>query len=299
MAQDAAADDGQVGVGAAGVVGELSDEVENFRQRLLVHLHRLVLLVQHDAVLMEVGVGAVLQIELLTRQRDGHNAVGLARREVDAARVADVLLAEHAGGVAALGLQTLQRDGLGVLLWLGQVDRDLQLAVGGGGVPLDVLGDLRGADVVRVDAELIEPVGSGLGALLDVELAELLADLALAGHQGTHQAGLKVDAVLVYGTVKKLLPGGQLHHFVQQGGGRLGVLLRGLGLAGGGQGQQIQQGVARHQNVQIFDELVLAAKAQQTLHVQRQACVALLRGQGCDVKFILCHDCPPVTVYAV
>ena len=56
VAQDAAADDGQVGVGAAGVVGELSDEVENFRQRLLVHLHRLVLLVQHDAVLMEVGV---------------------------------------------------------------------------------------------------------------------------------------------------------------------------------------------------------------------------------------------------
>ena len=65
------------------------------------------------------------------------------------------------------------------------------------------------------------------------------------------------------------------------------------------QGQQIQQGVARHQNVQIFDELVLAAKAQQTLHVQCQACVALLRGQGCNVKFILCHDYPPVTVYAV
>jgi hypothetical protein len=63
---------------------------------------------QHDAVLMEVGVGAVLQIELLTRQRDGHNAVGLARREVDAARVANVLLAEHAGGVAGFGLQALE-----------------------------------------------------------------------------------------------------------------------------------------------------------------------------------------------
>ena len=299
VAQDAAADDGQVGVGAAGVVGKLPDEVENFRQRLLVHLHRLVLLVQHDAVLMEVGVGAVLQIELLTRQRDGHNAVGLARREVDAARVADVLLAEHAGGVAGFGLQALEGNRLGVLLGLRQVDGDLQLAVGGGGVPLDVLGDLRGADVVRVDAELIEPVGSGLGALLDVELAELLADLALAGHQGAHQAGLKVDAVLVDRAVEQLLLRGQLDHLVQQGSGGLWVLLRGLGLAGDGQDQQIQQGVARHQNVQIFDELVLAAKAQQTLHVQRQACVALLRGQGCDVKFILCHDCPPVTVYAV
>ena len=128
---------------------------------------------------------------------------------------------------------------------------------------------------------------------------ELFADFALAGHQGTHQAGLKVDAVLVDRAVEQLLLRGQLDHLVQQGSGGLGVLLRGLGLAGGGQGQQIQQGVARHQNVQIFDELVLAAKAQQTLHVQCQACVALLRGQGCDVKFILCHDCPPVTVYAV
>ena len=41
VAQDAAADDRQVGVGAAGVVGELSDEVKNLGQRLLVHLHGL------------------------------------------------------------------------------------------------------------------------------------------------------------------------------------------------------------------------------------------------------------------
>ena len=297
VAEDAAANDGQVGVGAAGVVRELADEIEDLSQGLLVHLHGLVLLMQHDAMLVEIGIGAVLQVELLPCQLDGHDAVGLAGREVDTPSVADVLLAEHAGGVAALGLQALQGNGLGVLLRLGQVDGDLQLAVGGGGVPLDVLGDLGGADIVRYHAEIIEPIGGSLGALFHVQLVELFADLALSGHQGAHQAGLEVDTVLGHRAVKQVLAGGQLHHLIQQGGGGGGVLLRRFGLAGGGQLQQIQQRVAGHQLVHLFDEFVLTPEAQQALHVQCKARVALLRRQGGAVKIVLCHDTsPPVAV---
>lgn len=75
--------------------------------------------------------------------------MGLPGREVDAAGIADVVLAEHALGVTGLGLQLFQGDGLGVLFGLGQVDGDLQVAVAGGDFPLDVLGDLGGADVVE------------------------------------------------------------------------------------------------------------------------------------------------------
>ena len=60
---------------------------------MAVHLHGLVAVVQHDAVLMEIGIGAVLQIERFTGQVHGHNAMGLAGREVDAPRIADILLA--------------------------------------------------------------------------------------------------------------------------------------------------------------------------------------------------------------
>ena len=297
MAQDAAAHDRQVGVGAAGVMRELADEIKYLGQGLLVHLHGLMLLVQHDAMLVEIGVGTVLQVELLPCQLNGHDAVGLAGREVDAPGIADILLAEHAGGVAALGLQALQGDGLGVLLGLGQIDGDLQLAVGGGSVPLDVLGDLGSADIVRYHAEIIEPVGSSLGALFHVQLMELFANFALAGHQSPHQAGLEVDAVLGHSTVKQFLAGSQFHHFVQQGGGGRRVLLRRFGLAGGGQLQQIQQRVAGHQLVQFFDQLMLTPEAQQALHVQCKARVALLRRQGGAVKIVLCHDTsPPVAV---
>ena len=248
-------------------------------------------------MLMEVSIRAVLQVELLPCQFDGHDAVGLAGREIDAPGVADILLAEHAGGVAALGLQPLERDGLGVLLGLGQVDGDFQLAVGGGSAPLDVLGNLRSADIVRYHAEIIEPVGGSLGALFDVQLVELFADFALAGHQGTHQAGLKVDAVLGHSAVKQALAGSQLDHLIQQGGGGSGIFFRRFGLAGGGQLQQIQQRIAGDQLVQLFDQLMLTPEAQQALHIQCKARVALLRRQGGAVKIVLCHDTsPPVAV---
>ena len=229
-------------------------------------------------MLVEVGVGAVLQIELLTCQLDGYDAVGLAGREVDAPGVADVFLAQHTGGVAALGLQTLQRNGLGVFFGLGQIDGDFQLAVGGLGVPLDVLGDLRGADIVGHHAQVIEPIGGSLGTLFVVKLFKLFADLALARHQRTHQAGFKVDAVLIHAAVQKSLLGSQFDHLVQQRRRGFGVFLGQLFLAGGGQCQQIQQCIACHDLIQILDELVLAPKAQQAFYIQRKAGVTLFRG---------------------
>ena len=278
VAQDAAADNGQICVGAAGVMGELRHKIKDFRQRLAIHLHGLVAFMQHNAMLVEIGVGAVLQIELLTCQLDGYNAVGLAGREVDAPGVADVFLAQHTGGVAALGLQTLQRNGLGVFFGLGQVDGDFQLAVGGFGVPLDVLGNLRGADIVGHHAQVIEPIGGNLGALFVVKLFKLFADLALARHQGAHQAGFKVDAVLIHAAVQKSLLGRKLDHLVQQRRRGFGVFLGQLFLAGGGQRQQIQQRIARHDLIQILDELMLAPKAQQAFYIQRKAGVTLFRG---------------------
>ena len=204
--------------------------------------------------------------------------MGLAGREVDAPGVADIFLAQHTGGVAALGLQTLQRDGLGVLFGLGQVDGDFQLAIGGFGVPLDVLGNLRGADIVGHHAQVIEPIGGSLGALFVVELFKLFANLALARHQGAHQAGFKVDAVLIHAAVQKPLLGRKLDHFVQQRRRGFGVFFGQLFFAGGGQRQQIQQRIARHDLIQIFDELMLAPKAQQAFYIQRQTGVTLFRG---------------------
>ena len=301
VAQDAAAYNRQVSVGTAGVMGELCHKVKNFSQGMAVHLHGLVAVVQHDAVLMKIGIGAVLQIERFTGQVYGHNAMGLAGREVDAPRIADILLAQHALGVAGSGLQPLHGNHFGVFFRFGQVDGNFQLTVRGGRVPLDVLGNLRRADVVGHNAQIIEPVRGSFGAALGIQFAELAADFAFARHQGTHHAGFKVDAVLRHTAVKQALGGGKLHHLVQQGSGGVKILFGHLFLTGLGQTQQIQQGVAGYNGIQLLDELVFAAKAQQALHIQGKCGITLFGSHcgnvhGFDVLFRHLYIPPTFTI---
>ena len=51
-----------------------------------------------------------------------------------------------------------RRDGLGVLLRFGEVDGDVQFPIGGGRLPLHILGDAIAPDVVRILTEAIKPV---------------------------------------------------------------------------------------------------------------------------------------------
>ena len=62
VAQDAAAHDRQVGVATHKVVGEQSHKIQQLAEGRPLNFHRGVLVVEHDAVLVIVNVGAVLQI---------------------------------------------------------------------------------------------------------------------------------------------------------------------------------------------------------------------------------------------
>ena len=179
VAEDAAADDGQVGVAAHKVVGELLDKVQQLAEGGTLDLHGGVLAVEDDAVLVVVDVGAVLEVPVAVVDGDGDDAVVLAGGMVHPAGVALVLHAELALGVGALGGELGRRNGLGVLFGLGEVDGDIQVAVGGGSDPLEVLLDPVAADVVGILAERIEPVGGGAGALFLVLFPEV----------GPHDAG--------------------------------------------------------------------------------------------------------------
>src|SRR5699024_2152755 len=169
--------------------------------------------VEHDAVLVVVDVGAVLEVPGAVVDGDGDDAVVLAGGVVHPAGVALVLHAQLALGVGALGGQLGGRDGLGVLFGLGEVDGDVQVAVGGGGDPLEVLLDAVAADVVGVLAEGVEPVGGGAGALLLVFVPEVGPHDAGPRGQHTHQPG--VEQVPGHRVVLADAPG---HGVVHQGG---------------------------------------------------------------------------------
>ena len=211
VGQNGAAHDGKIRVGAQEIVGEQLHEVKQLHEGILLDLHRRVLAVEHDAVLVVIHVGRILETPGAVVDRDRDDAVVVPGRMVGAPGVALVLPAEETFGIAALLRQLGGGDGLGVLLRLRQIDRDIQVAVLGGRHPLHILHDAVAPDVVGVLAQLVI-VGCGRlrGGL--IFLPELLYHLAGPGHQTVHKPGVKqipvndavLDDALPAGIVQKL-----------------------------------------------------------------------------------------------
>ena len=158
--QNRAAHDGQVGVGANKVVREQVDKVEQAGQPLAVDVHRTMLGAHGNAVLVKVRVRAVLEAPALAVELDRDNSqvltggMGTAVGCGGASRVALVLDAQLTGGI--LLARVFGGTGRGniarVLLRLGQVDGDLQVAPVGGGAPFDIARDGGAAHVAGVAA---------------------------------------------------------------------------------------------------------------------------------------------------
>ena len=228
MAENAAAHDGQVGVAAHEIVGEQAHEIQQLAEGSTLDLHGSVLVVEHNAVLVVVDVGAVLQVPSAVVDGERDDAVILAGGVVHAACIAFVLGAELALGVGALGSQFGGGNGLGVFFGLREVDGDIQIAVGGLGDPLHVPLDAVAADVIGILAEFIEPVGGGLGALFLVPLLKVGADNGGARGQHAHQLGVK--QVTGGGIVLAHAPGHGIVHQRFQDALEVGVADISLGL---------------------------------------------------------------------
>ena len=252
MAQDGAAHDGQVRVGAHEVVGELADEVQLLAEGGAVDLHGDVLAVEDDAVLVIVDIGAVLEEPALPIDGDGDDPVILAGGMVHPAGVALILPAQLALGIAALGRRLGGGDGPGVLLRFGEVDGDVQVPKLRGGDPFHIPGDAVAADVVRILAEPVVPVGGGLRGL-GIALPEGSKHLGGAGRQAAHQLRVQqvpadhaaLDAAVGFRPVQ------DVPENILQGAGGLGQRLR---LGESRQVQRLQQPVHRPGVVGLLDE---------------------------------------------
>ena len=192
--QDRAAHHRQVGVGANEVLRQQVHKVEQARDGLAVDVHVAVMHAHRDAVLVEVGVGAVLQAPALAAELDGHDAQVLARRVRAArglgraARVALVLDAELAGRVllARVSGGAGTGDVARVLLGLGAVDRDLEAAPVRGRLPGDVARDGGAAHVADVAAQVIEPTRGHARSLAREGVVEGERHLGGAGREQPH-----------------------------------------------------------------------------------------------------------------
>ena len=158
VAQDRPAHNRQIGVRPDIVMWELLYKIKQFPEGGLVDLHRHMLAVEQNAVLVVINVGRVLEKPTASVDRQRNQAVILPCRMVDSSGIAFIFLAELAERIACL--RSVSRSGysLWVFLWLGEIDRDLQRAVFPFIKPLHVPFNPITPDIVGVLAESIIPV---------------------------------------------------------------------------------------------------------------------------------------------
>ena len=110
-----------------------------------------------------------------------------------------IFTAQQAFRITGLFCQLRCSNSLGILLRLGQVDSNVQIAVFGGCYPFHILADTIAADIIGISAQFIIIVGSCLRRYLLVQLMKMTDHFTGSGHQQSHD--LRIEKVTVYHTV--------------------------------------------------------------------------------------------------
>ena len=194
VGEDRSANDGKIGIGADEIVREMLDEAEKLIERGRVYLHRLVLCREGDAMLVIVNVWRILKVPIRARHIEGNLTEVGSRCFRNRAGVAFVIVAKNALWVARLRHLLCGGDGLGVLLGLGEIDGDVDVAVLGVSRPLEILCNSVASYIVGVAGELVEVVGCRLGRGL-IELLELGNNAGGAVNEHAHDLGVEEVAI--------------------------------------------------------------------------------------------------------
>ena len=177
---------------------EQFDEVKKLRKCAAVDLHRHMLAVEYDAVLIVINIRRVLESPFISLDGDRDDPVVLTGRVIDAAGVSFILHAQLAFRIGRGFGSACGCDRLRIFLRLGQVDRDIQRAVLGFHGPLPVPCDAVAADIVAVLAEFVI-ISSGVFRRFLIFFPEYILDLRRTGHEAVHQ--LRVEEITVGYTV--------------------------------------------------------------------------------------------------
>ena len=129
MTQYGTAHDRKIGIGADKVMRELPHKVKQPRESLFVYFHGNVSAVEDNAVLIVIDIGRILEKPAFCAEIERNNAVVRPARMTYPAGIALVFKAELAQGVGSRLAFSGSRYIARILLRLGEIDSDVQLAV--------------------------------------------------------------------------------------------------------------------------------------------------------------------------
>ena len=161
--------------------------------------HRYMLRIKYDAMLIVIYIRRILESPLAAIDGHRNDTVVLTGRMVHTACITLIFTAQQAFRITGLLCQLCCGDGFGILLGLGQVDGNIQIAIFGGSYPFHILADTIAADIIGISAQFIIIVGSCLRRYLLVQLMKMTDHFTGSGHQQSHD--LRIEKVTVYHTV--------------------------------------------------------------------------------------------------
>ena len=166
MAQDTAAYDGQVSVAADEVVGEDRDKVQQLGKGRPVDLHRDMLGIKNNTVLVVIHIRAVLQKPIRPGNFQRDDPVVLPCRVVHSSGIALIFRTQQALGITGLGGVLGSRNGLGVFFRLTEVDGNIQFPILRSCFPPHILFDAVAADIICILRETVVPLRGRLWGFL-------------------------------------------------------------------------------------------------------------------------------------
>ena len=178
---------------------ELLYEIKQLTEGRMLDLHRHMLRVKYDAVLIIIYIRRILESPLAAVNGHRNDTVVLTGRMVHTTCITLIFTAQQAFRITGLLCQLCCGDSFGILLGLGQVDGNIQIAIFGGSHPFHILADTIAADIIGISAQFIIIVGSCLRRYLLVQLMEMTDHFTGSWHQQSHD--LRIEQIAVYHAV--------------------------------------------------------------------------------------------------
>ena len=159
MAENGSAYDRQVCIGAQEVMWKCLYKIKQFHKGRTLDLHRCMLTVENDAVLIVIHVWRILESPSAAIHSQRDDTVVLSGRMIGASCISLIFYAKQALGISRLLGILSCRDRLWILFRLGKIDGDIQSAVLGIHGPLLIFLYTVTTDIITVLAEFKEIVG--------------------------------------------------------------------------------------------------------------------------------------------